>query len=159
MFVGLERDIRELELPLPLDVDPERTVDHDLGHRVVVEEGLDGAEPEDLVDDLLEHPLALDPGDDRPVLVDEAVEHALDLGADGLHVGEVQPGVEVVDDPGLEGGPEVTVEVPRRDGGLGERPGGRGLRAQGTILGAVGHARSSRAFGGPRGTLAFDPPQ
>ena len=159
MLVGLERDIRELQLSLPLHVDPERAVDHDLGDGVVVEKGLDGAEAEDLVDDLLEHPLALDPGDDRPVLVDEPVEHALDLGAHGLHVREVQPGVEVIDDPRLERGPEVPVEVPGRDRGLGEGAGGRGLRAEGAVLGAVGGPWGRRAFGGPRRTLAFDPPQ
>ncbi len=159
VLVGLERHIRKLELALPLDIDPERAVHHDLGHGVVVEERLDRPEAEDLVDDLLEHPLTLDARDDRAVLVDEPVEHVLDLGADSLHVREVEPRVEVVDDLGLERRAKVAVEVPGRCRRLGERAGGGSLGAERALLRTIRLSGRGRGLGGASGALAFDSPQ
>src|SRR5438445_116958 len=102
VLVADERDVRELQLALALDVRAERPVDHDLGDGVVVQERLDRTESEDLVHDLLEHSLTLDARDDDAFLVDELVEHLLDGRLDRLRVGEVEPRVEVVDDPALQ---------------------------------------------------------
>jgi len=102
VLVADERHIGKLQLALALDICAEGPVDHDLGDGVVVQEWLDRPEPEDLVHDLLEHPLTLDARDDDAFLVDELVEHLLDGRLDGLRIGEVEPRVEVVDDPALQ---------------------------------------------------------
>src|SRR6185503_5559191 len=78
VLVVLERDVGEHELALALGVDAERSVDHDFSDGVVVQEWLDRPEPEDLVEDRLEHLLTLDARDDGAFLVEELVEHLLD---------------------------------------------------------------------------------
>src|SRR5207244_9960435 len=129
----------------------------DLGDRVVLQQRLDRTESEDLIEDGLEHLLTLDPGDDHAFLVDELVEHLLDARADRLRVREVEPRVEVVDDPRLELDADVAVGVARRGGALGQGSFGRWLgRAA-----ARGRWRARCLGRGgllPSGTLTFDAP-
>src|SRR3990172_8740153 len=148
--------VREHELALALDVGAERPVHHDLGGGIVVQERLDRTEAEDLVEDLLEHLLALDAGDDHPVLFDEAVEHLVDRRPDRLHVGEVEPRIEVVDDLRLQLQTRVAHPVPGGSGRLRERaPGRRGGRLPAVPGRRFGGARD----GGRGGGGAFDKPQ
>src|SRR5439155_20496987 len=158
VLVVLERRVGEDELSLALAVDAERAVDHDLGDGVVVQERLDRPEAVDLVEDRFEHLLTLDACDDRALLVEELVEHLFDRGAHGLRVGEVEAGVEVVDDLGLELDPDVAVGVAGRGDALGERAGlGRLRRLLARGLGCARSGRGGRLLTG--GTLALDTPQ
>src|SRR5207247_3128021 len=155
VLVALEGHVGELELALSLDVAAERTVDHDFGDRVVLQQGLDRTESEDLVEDRLEHLLALDARDDYAFLVDELVEHVLDARADRLGVREIEARIEVVDDPRLEPDTDVAVGVTRRGRALGEGSFGRGLGR--TAARWRWCARSLRRGGLlPSGTLTFD---
>src|SRR5262245_24071132 len=90
VVVVLEDDVRELELAGPLDVDLARPVDHDFRDRLVAEEGLQRAEADDLVGDLLEHPDALGAGQGEAFLVDDLAEDLLDLAPDLDLVAEVE---------------------------------------------------------------------
>ena len=107
VVVVLEDDVRELELAGALDVDLARPVDHDLRDGLVAEERLQRTEADDLVRDLLEHPDALGAGEGEALLVDDLAEDLLDLAADLDLVGQVELGVQVLDDPVLD--PELDV--------------------------------------------------
>ena len=155
MLVALEGHVRELELAFSLDVAAERTVDHDLGDRVVLQQRLDRTESEDLIEDGLEHLLTLDARDDHAFLVDELVEHLLDARADRFRVREIEARVEVVDDPRLELDADVAVGVARRRGALGERSLGRRL---GRAARGRWGARCRRGGLLPSRTLTFDTP-
>ncbi len=101
MLVVLERDVRQLQSTLALDVDLLRPVDHELGDRVVAQERLERAEAQDLVRDLLEHPHALGAGEGQALLVRDLAEELLDLTPDLNLVGEVELRVELIDHPVL----------------------------------------------------------
>ena len=62
MVVVLEDDVGQLELAAPLDVDLARSVDHDFGYGLITKQGLQRAETDNLVCDLLEHPDAFGAG-------------------------------------------------------------------------------------------------
>ena len=94
-------------LPRALDVDLARAVDHDFGDGLVAQERLERAEADDLVGDLLEHPDALGAGQGQALLVDDPAEDLLDLAPDLDLVGQVELGVQVLDDPALD--PELDV--------------------------------------------------
>src|SRR2546430_8105891 len=85
-----ELDVGEREPPLPLDVDGARTVDEDVGDVAVLEELLERAQPEDLVADLLDQPLALEPRQIGRIGLQEALEGGADvlLGLRAVERGE-----------------------------------------------------------------------
>ena len=116
MVVVLEDDVGQLELARSFDVDLARAVDHDLGDGLVAEEGLERAETDDLVGDLLEHPHPLGAGQGEAFLVDDLAEDLLDLAPDLDLVGQVELRVQVLDDPVLD--PELDVPEGLADGGL-----------------------------------------
>ena len=78
--------------------------------RLVAQERLERPEADDLVGDLLEHPDALGAGQGEAFLVDDLAEDLLDLAPDLDLVGQVELGVQVLDDPALD--PEL--DVPER---------------------------------------------
>jgi len=96
------------------DVDLARAVDHDFRDGVITEERLQRPEADDLVGDLLEHPDALGAGEGQALLVDDAAEDLLDLPADLHLVGQVQLGIEVLDDAVLDPELDVTERLARR---------------------------------------------
>ena len=114
VVVVLEDDVRQLELAGPLDVDLARAVDHDLRDRLVAQERLERPEADDLVGDLLEHPDALGAGQGEAFLVDDLAEDLLDLAPDLDLVGQVELGVEVLDDPALDPELDVAERLPDR---------------------------------------------
>ena len=114
VVVVLEDDVRELELARPLDVDLARAVDHDFRDRLVAQEGLERAEADDLVGDLLEHPDALGAGQGEAFLVDDLAEDLLDLAPDLDLVGQVELRVEILDDPALDPELDVAERLPDR---------------------------------------------
>ena len=59
VLVVAEDDLRPLDPALLLDEDLLRAVDHDVGDLVVLEQQLERAEAEGLVEDLVDQPLAL----------------------------------------------------------------------------------------------------
>ena len=100
--------------------------------RLVAQQRLERSEADDLVGDLLQHPDALGAGEGEAFLVDDLAEDLLDLAAHLDLVGQVELGVEVLDDPVLD--PELDVAERLADGGLGHQP-----------LGAVARRRCHRA--------------
>ena len=80
-----------------------------------------GPEADDLVGDLLEHPDALGAGQGEAFLVDDLAEDLFDLAPDLDLVGQVELGVEVLDDPALD--PELDVAERLPDRGLGHQRG------------------------------------
>ena len=94
--------------------------------RLVAEERLERAEADDLVGDLLEHPHPLGAGQGEALLVDDAAEDLLDLAAHLDLVGQVELGVQVLDDAALD--PELDVPERLADRRLGHEP---ALRAAG----------------------------
>src|SRR5262245_28623716 len=141
VVVVLEDDVRELELAGPLDVDLARSVDHDFRDRLVAEEGLQRAEADDLVRDLLEHPDALGTGQGEAFLVDDLAEDLFDLTPDLDLVRQVELRVEVLDDPALD--PELDVAERLADRGLGHQAAGRSRRRR-TAGGCAGSGRNRR---------------
>ena len=89
-------------LPRALDVDLARAVDHDLGDALVAQQRLERTEADDLVGDLLQHPDALGAGEGEALLLDRPAEDLLDLAPDLDLVGQVELGVQVLDDPLLD---------------------------------------------------------
>src|SRR6478752_339913 len=142
VVVVLEDDVRQLELARSLDVDLARAVDHDLRDRLVAEEGLQGAEADDLVGDLLEHPDALGAGQGEAFLVDDLAEDLLDLAPDLDLVRKVELRVQVLDDPALD--PELDVAERLPDRRLGHQPARRRRRL------TAGCARTGRNCRDPR---------
>ena len=120
VVVVLEDDVGQLQAAAALDVDLARAVDHDFGDGLVAEQRLERTEADDLVRDLLEHADALGAGEGQALLVDDAAEDLLDLTADLDLVGQVELGVQVLDDAGLD--PELDLAQGLPDGSLGERP-------------------------------------
>ncbi len=145
-------------LPRALDVDLARAVDHDLGDALVAQERLERAEADDLVGDLLQHPDALGAREGEALLVDDLAEDLLDLAADLDLVGQVELGVEVLDDPLLD----AELGVPERlaHGRLREHPRRRARRWRGAVRrwapAVPGAAGRPRLGSGPS---ALDPPQ
>ena len=83
-------------LPVALDVDLARAVDHDLGDALVAQQRLERTEADDLVGDLLQHPDALGAGEGEALLVHGAAEDLLDLAPHLDLVGQVELGVQVL---------------------------------------------------------------
>ena len=104
-------------LPRALDVDLARAVDHDFRDALVTEQRLERTEADDLVGDLLEHPDALGAGEGEALLVDDLAEDLLDLAPDLDLVGQVELGVQVLDDALLDAELGVAERLP--DGDLG----------------------------------------
>ena len=127
VVVVLEDDVGELELAGTFDVDLARPVDHDFGDGLITEERLQRTETDDLVGDLLEHPDALGAGQGEAFLVDDLAEDLLDLAPHLDLVGQVELGVQVLDDPVLDPELDVPERLPRRclAGQPGRRGGGR----------------------------------
>ena len=115
VVVVLERDVRQLELAAPLDVDLARPVDHDLGDGLVAQQRLERTEADDLVGDLLEHADALGAREGEALLVDRDAEDLLDLAAHLDLVGEVELRVEVGDDALLDAELRVAERLADRD--------------------------------------------
>ena len=127
-------------LPDSLDVDLARAVDHDLGDALVAQERLERAEADDLVGDLLEHPDPLGAGQGEAFLVDDLAEDLLDLAADLDLVGQVELGVEVLDDAALD--PELDVPERLADRALGHEPRWAGAARWRAAAGPPGRGRS-----------------
>ena len=126
VVVVLEDHVGQLQLAGALDVDLARAVDHDLGDALVAQERLERPEADDLVGDLLEHPDALGAGQGEAFLVDDLAEDLFDLAPDLDLVGQVELGIQVLDDPALD--PELDVPERLPDGTLGHEPLGRRCR-------------------------------
>ena len=135
VVVVLERDVGQLQLAGTLDVDLARAVDHDFRDALVTQQGLERTEADDLIGDLLQHPDALGAGEGETLLLDDLAEDLLDLAPDLDLVGQVELGVQVLDDPLLDAELGVPERLPDRH--LGQHPAGRAGR-HGT-LGAAGH--------------------
>ena len=139
VLVVQEGAIDALDLPAPLDVDLVRAVDHDLGDRVVGEEGLERPEAADLADQLLDQAQALVARDREPIGADDPVDDRPDPGLDvGRRRGVEQRGggatdlvLEALPDPQqqlLAGRGLGSLRGGRDEDGYG---GGRGLRRGG----------------------------
>ena len=128
VVVVLEDDVRELEAAAALDVDLARAVDHDLRDRLVAEQRLQRTETDDLVGDLLEHPDALGAGQGEAFLVDDLAEDLFDLAPDLDLVGQVELGIQVLDDPALDPELDVPERLPHR--ALAREPALRGRRGR-----------------------------
>ncbi len=97
MTVVLESDVGLEKLPLPLHPYVIEGVDQDIGHLGILHERFDGAQSEDLVQDLLGKSLPLPQvqGDGNPFLVKEILDHLPDrllglLPSHGVQVGQIQ---------------------------------------------------------------------
>ncbi len=79
MRLIVELDVAPVETPTALDPDVVRTVDHDLRHRVVGQEPVERAVPEDVVGDLERDALPVVTRDSRLLfeLLAEVGEHPL----------------------------------------------------------------------------------
>ena len=126
MVVVLERQVGELQLAAPLDVDLTRTVDHDLGDALVTEERFEWAKADDLVGDLLEHSNPLGTRKGEALLVDDLAEDLFDLAPYFDLVAEVELGVEVGDDALLDAVLRIAERLTHRH--LGHHPPWRSRR-------------------------------
>ena len=86
VLVVAEGHVGQLELAPALDVDLSRSVDHHLGHRLVVQERLDRAETRDLRDYVLDQAKPLVTADGEPVGEHDLVDDCLDPSAGVLVV-------------------------------------------------------------------------
>jgi len=79
-------------------------------------ERLERPQADDLVGDLLEHADALCTSKSEALLVDDPAEDLFDLAPDLDLIGQVELGIKVLDDPGLN--PELDLSEGFPDGGL-----------------------------------------
>ena len=110
-------------LPLALEVDLARAVDHDFGDALVAQERLERAKTDDLVGDLLEHARPLGAGEGEALRVERTAEGLLDLAPDLDLVRQVELRVEVLDDALLDAELGVAERLAQRH--LGEHSPGR----------------------------------
>ncbi len=133
VVVVLEGDLGLVQLPVLLDVNLPRAVDHDVGDLRILEQRLQGPKPKGLVLDLEDQPLPLYPCERNPLGGDETFHDGLDdprelLRGDLGDGGEVQPVDELAVDAAFE--LLVGVHLRRRDAAalreVSERRGGTG---------------------------------
>ena len=95
----------------------------------VFEQGLEGSEAEDLVDDLLGELVALEAGEGNALLGEELLDHAEELLLSGLGLVEVGEAVKVqaLDELLVDGGLDLLLNDLRDAAGGG--PGGVGIEA------------------------------
>ena len=121
MLVVAEDDLRALDPALLLDEDLLRPVDHDVGDLLVLEEQLERAEAERLVEDLVDEALALGAVEQRVLGVAEMLDHDADLAPERFRVHLVDPvHVEPVDQAHVDVALQRLVLLVRRVGLLGD---------------------------------------
>ena len=126
---GVKHDVRRAELPAPLVEEGARAVDHDFRDALVLEQGLDGAEPAYLVRDLAQQRLTVHCQDEVLTGVEDGLEHDAQLRARAGHVLAREQGgdggkPQALDEAGLETLPRRPQLVAQADGATG---GGRFL--------------------------------
>src|SRR5690606_17432787 len=95
VLVALEGERHALDFTLALDVDVFGAVDHDFSNGVVLEQGLQRAKAQDLSRNLLEQAVALGPGEDNVLLVQDLLEQLLDGGAHLGHLRDVHRRIQL----------------------------------------------------------------
>ena len=144
VLVVLERDVGQLELAVALDVDLARAVDHDFSDGLVAQQRLERTEADDLVGDLLEHARALGAGEREPLSVECPAECLLDLAPNLDLVGQVELGIEILDDALLNAELGVAERLAQRH--LGEHsPGGDAVAGRAVVAALPDRRRARRA--------------
>jgi len=95
MHVILEAGVGDLQLAETFDVDLAAGIDQDIGDSRVVQEGLERAQPESLVEDLFGQSLAVELERDLLIGDEQALDHLAHLDAqgllgDGIQLGEIE---------------------------------------------------------------------